>query len=172
MKRFVYKKGKILQVKSKDGKFGYIYALSKDSFGTFFAVVKRYFSVALSAYKLETLMEESYDRAYINTFGLNQFGTYEWSHVGTIREVEYKPPVLFYGSEYTTITVVFPNGQSEYIKGPVDLIRLEDDLISKGYVQKVLWLPDDIANFIFYNTRLKWSEIKKKKDNKGLEQTP
>ncbi|NLX25229.1 MAG: hypothetical protein GXY61_04610 [Lentisphaerae bacterium] len=164
MKRFVYKKGKVLQVYC-NGQYGYCYALDKDWFGPLFAIVKRVYPEPLLSAELERLKEEEHGIAYLNTSGgCNGTGprnSYTWTSVGTIEVGAYDRLVFYYGSENSIMTIQHPDGTEEYIHGPVDLEVFENEMHKKGYIHKVLWLPDAFVELIFKDRPLRWSEHKR-----------
>lgn len=163
MKRFLYRQGLVLQVESGDGRFGYIYALAKTpQFGTLFAIVKTPFPSPLDSERLGALTSAPFEPAYVNTaYGLNgPCSTCEWTQVGQL-DVTCIMPTFFYGSEYTVMTIDFPDGSKEYVRGPVDLKKFEDEMFARGFIQQVLWLPENIAEYIFQKRPLRWSEHKK-----------
>ncbi len=161
MKRFVYREGKVLQVRAGPDTYGYCYAVHKDlSFGVMFLVVDRVFSAPLDLDQVASLVDEPSTCAYINTAGFAvcaRRSPYEWEHVGCLKFGSAPMPTWFYGSEHTFMTVVHPDGRQERIPGPHVLSRFEDEMIAKGYVQKVLWLPEDIGDYIFERRPLRFS---------------
>ena len=161
MKRFVYREGKVLLVRAGPATFGYCYAVRNDlSFGVMFCVVNRVFSAPLELDQVASLVDEPRTCAYINTAGFAacaRRSRYVWEHVGFLKVGSAPMPTLFYGSEHFFMTVVHPDGRQERIPGPHVLSKFEDEMISRGYVQQVLWLPEAIGDYIFERRPLRFS---------------
>lgn len=148
-----FETGEVLEIPLGESGFGHVQVFRKDEFGTMVVVYCDAREPGLSAEEVLASDLQALEFAYVNSASMRAEG---WRRLG----VEPLPPhvqppqAIFHGNRGAGWVVVHEDtGQREYLDGAR---YTQHDLIQRGYMQKVLWLAEDIAQAIVTGTGPRW----------------
>uniref|UniRef100_UPI001C45C025 polymorphic toxin-type HINT domain-containing protein n=1 Tax=Verrucomicrobium spinosum TaxID=2736 RepID=UPI001C45C025 len=127
--------------------------IHREEFGALVAVFDLIATQQISTDVLAMRAPKILAKAFVNTASARK----RWHHSGALplRPDVLKIPIFFYGTQMSGWTVQYPDGKTKFSSGqPVD----RNEMLAKGFVHKVLWLAQDIEQFIAEGKPLEWPE--------------
>lgn len=150
-KRPKFAAGELLEIPLGTAGFGCVQVIQLENFGALIAVFDLLAPEHITPDVVSSRRLEVLTKAYVNTASARK----RWKHVGDLplRPDVSKIPVFFYGRSMSGWTVQYPDGTTKFASGgSVD----RNGMIAKGYIQKVLWLAQDIEQLIAQGQPLSW----------------
>ncbi|WP_157211161.1 Imm26 family immunity protein [Verrucomicrobium spinosum] len=145
--------GELLNIPLGTAGFGCAQVIHREEFGALVAVFDLIATQQISTDVLAMRAPKILAKAFVNTASARK----RWHHSGALplRPDVLKIPIFFYGTQMSGWTVQYPDGKTKFSSGqPVD----RNEMLAKGFVHKVLWLAQDIEQFIAEGKPLEWPE--------------
>ena len=160
---FRFKAGRVIEIAHDSQGFGYlIAAFHRPREGNYFRLVPKVYPEPLADAELGTLERAPHTTVWLNCYRL--LGR-DGSAVFRLREhiVSFSMPDsrFWFGSDDGPITLAEEAGSCACEDVTLPLEKLEQQMERRGYIQKVLWLPTSLTEYLFEGRALRWSAHKK-----------
>src|SRR5688572_5769895 len=140
MKRGKYEPGDTVEI-CRGGRYGYCRALLRDEFSTLFEIFDYTTEASVPLEILARLQLRRKGVSYVNDVAAKK----AWCYVGNVPSLSTDSPPVFSGHPDYGWTVYEKGTERRFSASNVT----EDDLLKRGYVPRILWLPKNIEDFLF-----------------------
>ena len=159
---FRFKIGRVVEIEHPSGRTGYLIAhFSRPRYGNFFTLITRTFPAPLPADRIHELQSCPATTVWLNTYQLlSTKEDFTICHKCDIPNYSAREPSFWLGMVEYFITIERPDGKEERRKTDLSERDWETEMERQGIIHKVLWLPKDIAAFLFDGVPLRWTSHK------------